>query len=91
MNLPLIPHDKANHAVYGAGLSCAVLCIAVLLFRVPSPIAAAVALALTAIVAAAKEALDATNRAEHTPDLIDFAATLAGGILVALPAIITWL
>jgi hypothetical protein len=73
MNLPTLPADKANHAIYGAALACiggfhsvlagALLCVA---FSV------------------GKEIYDFVSK-KGTPEPLDAAATLVGGALVLLP------
>ena len=67
MTLPLIPQDKANHFVYG------VVAYALALLFV-SPL---VALGITIVIGAAKEAWDANGRG--CVELLDFLATAAGG------------
>lgn len=82
--LPQLSADKANHAVYGA-----------LIFNTALPLTDAfVALALVAVLAVAKEASDwiSNHRARaaglpapHAVEVMDALATLAGGVLCALP------
>jgi len=82
--LPSLPQDKANHAVYGA-----------LIFNAALPLSDAfVALALVAVLAVAKEAVDwlSNHRARaaglpapHGVEVMDALATLAGGVLCAIP------
>ena len=88
MNLPQLPPDKANHALYGAMLFSAALAVT------RNPLIAA---AVVAVAAAAKEASDAiinyrtTGNPLHGPhgvEFLDFAATCFGGVLAALPLVI---
>lgn len=82
--LPSLPQDKANHALYGA-----------VIFNLALPITDAfVALALVAVLAVAKEAVDwiSNHRARaaglpalHGVEVMDALATLAGGFLCFLP------
>lgn len=86
MRLPDIPHDKALHALYGALITALVLSL--LLLRQASPMrAAAIALAVVAAVGALKELADRRSPA-HTPELMDFLSTIAGGMLVLLPTLV---
>ena len=98
MNLPLIPQDKANHAIYGALVFAAVFA---LLHLADMPrIAPACAGFATAVVACAKEPADwLANRAAraaglpppHGVELADALATCAGGglcwVLLAVQAL----
>jgi len=82
--LPQLPQDKGNHFAYGA-----------VIFNLALPITDAfVALAAVAVLAVAKEALDwlSNHRARraglpapHGVEVMDALATLAGGVLCALP------
>lgn len=82
--LPVIPQDKANHAVYGA-----------VIFNIALPFTSALlALAAVAALAVAKEAVDwLRNRrarqaglpAPHGVEPLDALATLAGGAACFLP------
>ena len=89
MNLPQLPTDKANHALYGA------LIFSIALIVIQSPIFAMVAVLIAAI---GKEISDAalnwraTGNPMHGPhgvEIFDAVATAAGGVLAALPLIIT--
>ena len=83
MPLPLIPHDKALHATYGALLA---LIGALCALAVGQPLWLG-ALALAVLFAVGKEVYDRTSR-RGTPDALDAVATVAG----ALPAVIVgWL
>lgn len=94
MNLPVIPQDKANHALYGAVIFCAVFALAhrfVPLFEIYA------AAAVVVLAAFGKEAVDrlanwraarAGLPAPHGVEVMDAAATCAGGVLAALPLII---
>lgn len=77
MRLPMIPADKANHALYGA--------VAASLGGMHSVAAGA---ALCALLGAGKEAYDRVSR-KGTPDINDALATLAGGAVVLLP-LVAW-
>lgn len=74
--LPLLPHDKANHAVYGAAIFAAGHLAA-------GPVAGA---ALCVLLAVGKELRDRLSR-RGTPDALDALATVAGGALAAVPLI----
>jgi hypothetical protein len=88
MNLPQLPTDKANHAIYGAVIfdACFLLTRSLL-----------VSLCVMAVIAVFKEVSDAfinwraTGDAMHGPhgvEFLDAAATCFGGILVALPLVL---
>lgn len=94
MNLPIIPQDKANHAVYGAVIFCAVFALAHQFVPIYQAHIAAAAVMLAAF---GKEAVDrlANWRAAraglpmpHGVEMMDAVATCAGGVLAALPMII---
>ncbi len=72
MNLPMLPHDKANHLAYGALLAC--------LGQFHSLLAGAV---LCAAFAIGKEVLDRVRKT-GAPEPADALATMAGGALVLL-------
>lgn len=93
MNLPLIPQDKANHAVYGAGLAAVGASLAVIAGAPPwaAALLGAVAAATLGLV---KERLDARANAKalaaghsppHSVERGDVVATAVGGLLVAVP------
>lgn len=73
--LPLIPQDKANHAVYGSVL-CAVGVLAAQALGFPP----FWGIALPVVIGAAKEARD--RMGYGTPDIMDFAWTVAGALPV---------
>ena len=74
MKLPVIPLDKANHALYGAVIASVGSLLA-------GPILGLVACLFAAI---GKELYDmTTGRGEHSP--VDALATLGGGLLVVVP------
>ena len=73
MNLPVIPHDKANHFAYGAVLAG--------IGALHSVLAGA---ALCAVFAIGKELYDRVSK-RGTPDLNDALATLAGALPVLVP------
>ena len=88
MNLPQLPPDKANHALYGA-----------LIFNVAfiASHSLLISSVVVAVIAVAKELSDAvinwraTGDPMHGPhgvEFLDAAATCFGGILVALPLIV---
>ena len=85
MNIPQLPADKANHALWGA----AIFIVALAITR--HPWAAIIAVAGCA---AAKELSDAVlnwratgepMQGPHGVEFLDFAATCFGGILALLP------
>ena len=86
MNLPQLPTDKANHAVYGAAIACVVS------FYSPI-IAGAVVVALAVL----KEVSDAVlnyratgdwKTGPHGVELNDALATILGGALVLAPQLV---
>ena len=88
MNLPQLPPDKANHALYGA------LIFDVAFIASHSLLISSV---VVAVIAVAKELSDAvinwraTGDPMHGPhgvEFLDAVATCFGGILVALPLIV---
>jgi hypothetical protein len=92
MTLPVIPQDKANHALYGALLALAVLALCTVLGIQP---AALYALGAAVIAGAGKEVVDrlenlrAEKRGEPPPhgvELWDALATWAGGGIVFVAA-----
>jgi len=94
MNLPVIPQDKANHAIYGAVIFCVVFALAHQFVPIYQAHIAAAAVMLAAF---GKEAADrlANWRAAraglpmpHGVEMMDAVATCAGGVLAALPMII---
>ncbi|WP_377153657.1 hypothetical protein ACFJIX_18850 [Roseateles sp. UC29_93] len=76
----LIPHDKALHAFAGVVLF-AIARGVVLVLGAAAVEAAIAACAVVVIAACAKEAYDLHHRAKHTPDLVDAAATVIGGLI----------
>lgn len=92
--MPIIPHDKALHVIYGAVVFCAAMLAAHLL--VPS-YQLQIAAAAVVVVAVGKEAADrlanwraarAGLPAPHGVEMMDAVATCAGGVLAALPLLI---
>lgn len=73
MNLPTLPADKANHAVYGAALAC-----------IGGLHSVALGALLCVAFAVGKEIYDRVSK-RGNPELLDAVATLAGGALVLLP------
>jgi hypothetical protein len=88
MNLPQLPPDKANHALYGA-----------LIFNVAFMASRSLAIAsgVVAAFAVAKEISDAVinwratgklTQGPHGVEFLDAAATCFGGVLAALPLVV---
>jgi formiminotetrahydrofolate cyclodeaminase len=75
MNLPVLPQDKANHAVYGAVIAAIV-----------SIVGLPLALLVVAGFALGKEVYD--WRQNKQPEMLDVAATVCGGLLVLAPQFI---
>lgn len=73
--LPIIPQDKANHALYGAVIA-AVGCLF-------SPLVGAV---LCTTFAVGKEVYDRAS-GEGNPELWDALATMCGGVIVIIPTV----
>jgi hypothetical protein len=82
--LPLIPHDKANHYVYGSIIASVTFAIA---FNIISVIMLALVIAFvaTTIVAVGKELYDKIS-GKGVPDFYDVVYTIAGGIIVLFPS-----
>lgn len=78
LKLPTLPlqADKQGHIIMGAGIAC-----------VLSPVHPALAMAAVIAAGAWKEwCYDKARPTEHTVDVRDFYATVAGGLVVCLPA-----
>lgn len=81
MNLPSLPADKANHALYGAAIAAGAS-----LFFGPWR-----ALLIVSAVAVLKEASDWWQNRKggtHGVELWDAVATVAGGVIVVLPQLV---
>lgn len=78
MNLPQLPQDKANHALY-----CAVICT-VLMLVVPVLYAAAI----TLVVAVSKEVIHDWYLKRGTPDWCDMAANVGGTLVPVLATLV---
>lgn len=97
MPLPSLPQDKANHVVYGAAVGLVAYATSLALHG-PHPVA--VSMTVVAVMAVLKEVNDwrlnlAAKRAGFKPphgvELMDAVATLAGGAVVAVTAMLpTW-
>lgn len=90
MQLPMLPQDKANHAIYGAAIALTAAVLTAVGFGAVH-MAPLVALAAAAIAGAAKEGSDWWQNRKagaevHGVDPYDFVATAAGGLVVALAA-----
>jgi hypothetical protein len=95
MNLPQLPTDKANHLFYGAVMFNFALLVAHFAFPAHQVL---IACAFTVFMAIGKEISDAVinlratgnpMRGPHGVEVLDAVATCAGGVLVALPLLIT--
>ena len=75
MNLPVLPQDKANHAIYGAVIAAIV-----------SVVGLPLALLVVAGFAIGKEVYD--WRQNKQPEMLDAVATVCGGLLVLAPQFI---
>lgn len=75
MKFPLIPQDKANHAVYGSAIFTAVAVLAAFLGGLPL----LAGLAAVTAVAIVKEIYDKVS-GTGTPDPWDFVWTVGGGV-----------
>lgn len=85
LEMPMLPQDKANHAIYGAGLALIAAVVGSHAFGLPG---APVALGVAALAGAVKEASDyLANRLSgvhlHDVEFLDFLATTCGGAVVA--------
>lgn len=85
--LPVIPADKANHAVYGSAIFAA----AYVIFHFAGLPALHIAAGAVVLAAIGKEIYDRINRDRHTPDLMDAVATIAGGAISAAPVCLKYL
>lgn len=94
MPLPSLPQDKANHVVYGAAIALAAYAV---LLAIGTPHAAWFSMLAVAIFGFGKEVIDrlknrAAEREElkppHGVELMDAVATLAGGAVVAVTALL---
>jgi hypothetical protein len=83
MPLPQLAPDKAQHFIYGAIASCAVAS-AVILIGAPPLAGAAAGVACAAAIGFGKERWDRYS-GRGTVDLRDAVATIAGGVIAALP------
>lgn len=68
--IPQLPQDKANHVIYGVAIY---LCLAPFVGHQNALLASCVGGAL-------KEVYDRCHRDKHTPEVLDWAATTAGGL-----------
>jgi formiminotetrahydrofolate cyclodeaminase len=75
MNLPVLPQDKANHAVYGAVIAAIV-----------SIVSLPLALLVVAGFAIGKEVYDWRQNKPY--EVLDAVATVCGGLLVLAPQFI---
>lgn len=80
----MIAHDKALHIVVGSAIFSAVY-VACTLAGLPALHIAAGAVVLAAV---GKEVYDRIHRDRHTPDPLDALATIAGGVVCALPLLV---
>lgn len=78
MSLPLIPADKANHAVYGALIAC----LGAL------TLGATAGAVLCVVAAVGKELYDRVS-GKGNPEALDAAWTVVGGALVLAPLVLT--
>ena len=72
--MPTIPYDKALHYLYGSVIFA--VCYHLLLGW-------SNALWAVAMIASGKEIYDYMHRDSHTPDFMDFVATMAGALVCA--------
>lgn len=79
--LPVVPQDKANHFLYGAVIFSAVYVVAFFAALPALPIAAGAVVGI----GVGKEIYDRRNKETHTPDIKDALATVAGGVVCAIP------
>lgn len=78
MNLPSLPQDKANHAVYGAAIACAASLIL-------SPWWALLIVVAFGVLKEVSDWWQNRKGGHHGVELLDALATIAGGALVLLP------
>ena len=81
MKLPMLPHDKANHFIYG-------LIIFGIFKIIFTPL---IGIVVCSIFGISKEIYDYFNRDRHTPDFYDALITIIGGVIGLLILIdISW-
>lgn len=89
--LPIIPQDKANHAIYGALIFCVIFILSHL--SIPH-YEMCVASAAVVVAAIAKELRDLWSNIQskrlnltptHGVEVMDAVATIAGGVVVLVP------
>lgn len=87
MALPSLPQDKANHFVYGAAIYAVGFCVFSLL-KLPATV---YAFATVVLFGVGKEIVDyLQNRfqgTQHGVEPLDALATIAGGVVCALPLV----
>lgn len=71
MKLPMLPHDKANHFIYG-------LIIFGLFKIILGPL---VGIILCSLFGVGKEIYDYLHKDIHTPDIYDAIVTISGGLI----------
>ena len=81
--LPMLPHDKANHAIYGAAIG--LICAAVAPHVMVDPWM--LALIVPVVVGAAKEIADKIE-GSGAPSIADAIATAAGGAVVSVATLL---
>lgn len=88
--MPIIPHDKALHFIYGALIFCVGYLGTFQWFQAPLW----AAMALVALFAIGKEVADYWSNQQaikqkilptHGVEVLDAVATIAGGVVVAIP------
>lgn len=81
----MIPYDKSLHALVGAAIFSA----AYIIFTLAALPALQIAAAAVLLAAIGKEVYDHLHRDKHTPDFMDAVATIAGGVVCALPLLVS--
>lgn len=82
--LPIIPHDKALHVIYGGVIALITLVVA---SAVSLAVPALWALGASVIIGAAKEVYDRKS-GKGNPEYGDFYATGIGGLAIALAGLL---
>lgn len=77
-------YDKSLHALVGAAIFSAAYTI----FTLAGLHALHIAAGAVVLAAVGKEVYDRIHRDRHTPDPVDALATIAGGVVVALPLLV---
>lgn len=94
MKIYSLPPDKAQHWFYGSLIGSIVTILVLLAHSIAIPyypeIQAFLGIIVVAIVAAAKEQIYDKLMGMGTPEIMDFVATLGGGLTVSVPLMVMY-